>query len=87
MTEKDPENSRPKLTPEEYRAFMRWQDLTPEQKDHLIYFALKGDSIRNIIKISDWLVGLGYIIIRAGAFAAAIIAVISVYRHLGGIGP
>lgn len=90
MTKEDltPDHSRPTLTPEEYRAFLRWQDLSATQKDNLIYFALKGDSLRTLIRVSDWLVGLGYLVIRAGAFAAAIIAVISVYRHLsGGNGP
>jgi|SRR6478752_1669170 len=84
VLEETPGMRRIKLTPEEYRAFLRWQDLTPSQKDHIIYFALKGDSIRTMIKVSDWMVGLGYLTIRAGAFAAAIIAVISVYRHFAG---
>lgn len=73
--------ARIRMSKEDYDAFQDWQRLSPEEKDHLMYVAKRGKTLRKLIKITDWVAGLGYLVIRAGALAAAIIAVIAVWRN------
>lgn len=72
------------LSPDDLRAFTDWQRLDSKEKANLIKLARCAPSILIMVRVAEWLSGASYLILRAGALGAAVLAVLSVIRSVSG---